>query len=324
VTPKRIAVVGAGNHSALHHGSALRTYAARHPGEIELAAVCDLDLARAAEYGARFGFARTYTDFREMIAGERPDGIVAVTPAGRTAAIARELLAFGIPLVIEKPPGETSAETLGLLHAARAHGTPHLVSFNRRFIPAVERAREWIAAGGSAREPRLVVGRMLRAARREVGFPVGTGIHLIDAVLSFLGAPRRVVTVRSPTAHADRYLYTASFDFGAGRGAAVVISPDVGTEAETLEIHGHGYAIQVDTIGCSVRIAGDGKEVLAWQPEDGTPYEEVCGALGETARFVAALRTGQGFFPDLAASLASMRAAEAVDAGGDVHLDTER
>ncbi len=282
--------------------------------------MCDLERARAEEYAARFGFRRTYTDYREMIGQERPDGIVAVTPLARTADIAHELLGFGIPLVIEKPPGETSDDTRRLLEAARSRGTPHQVSFNRRFIPAVARAREWIAAGGTARAPLLVVARMLRPARREAGFPVGTGIHLIDTVLSFMGPPRRIVTVRAPTAHPGRFLYDALLDFGAGRSAALVISPDVGTEEETVEIHGQGYAVQIDSMRCSVRVVADGREVLAWHPGPDAAYELVCGSLGETESFVAALRSGRGFAPDLRESLVSMRAAEAVDAGGEVVL----
>jgi len=321
---KRIAVIGAGEHSALHHGSALRAYVAMRPGELELVAVCDLDEARARDYAARFGFAGTYADFRAMIEHERPDGIVAVTPLTRTAAIVEELLGLGIPLVIEKPPGETSADTLRLLAAAEAHGTPHMVSFNRRFIPAVVKAREWIEAGAEARAPRLMVARMLRRARRELGFPVGTGIHLVDAVLSFMGEARSVVTAKAPTDHPGRFLSVSQVDFGSGTSAALVISPDVGVDEETYEIQGQGYVAQVDAIRCAVRIVEEGREVLSWQVAPDSAYELVCGALGETERFVAALRDGRGFAPDLGEALASMRCAEAIEAGGEVEIERDR
>ena len=317
---KRIAVIGAGTHSALHHGHALRSYAATHPGEIELVAVCDLDESLAKRYAATFGFPRTYIDYRLMMERERPDGLVAITPLSRTAAIAGELLGFGIPMVIEKPPGESSAETRLLLEAAAKRGTPHMVSFNRRFIPAVVRAREWISAGGAGRAPKLMVARMLRHARREKGFPVGTGIHLIDTVLSIMGPPRRIRTVQAPTDFEGRFLYSVSIDFGAGRSAAVVISPDVGTEEESFEIHGQDYTIHVDSIRCTLRVVEGRKEVLAWQPAPDAAYELVCGALGETGAFIAALQSGRGFAPELQEALVSMLASEAVEAGGDVAL----
>lgn len=321
---KRIVIIGAGEHSALHHGSALRTYAGMHPGELELAAVCDLDEARARQYAARFGFSRIYVDFRAMIERERPDGIVAVTPITRTAAIIEELLGLGIPLVIEKPPGETSEDTLRLVEAAERNGTPHMVSFNRRFIPAVVKAREWIEAVAEARAPRLMVARMLRLARRELGFPVGTGIHIVDTVLSFMGVPRSVATAKAPTDHPGRFFSGSLLDFGSGRSAALVISPDVGADEETYEIQGQGYVAQVDAIRCAVRIVEEGREVLSWQVEPHSAYELVCGALGETERFVAALRSGRGFAPDLGEALVSMRCAEAIEAGGEVAIAGER
>jgi myo-inositol 2-dehydrogenase/D-chiro-inositol 1-dehydrogenase len=313
----RIAVIGAGNHSALHHGSALQLVAAAHPGTIELAAVCDLDAAKAEDYARQFGFARTFTDYRAMIAGERLDGLVTVTPPGLTAGLAADLLARGIPVSIEKPPAETAAGTRQLLETARKHRAPHVVSFNRRFIPAVAKAREWLAGQGEARSPLLVIGRMLRPARREKDFVTGTGIHLIDTVLSFTGAPRRIVTVRAPSAHAGRFLYNATLDVGGGRSAAIVISPDVGTEEETVEIHGSEYCIAIDTIRCTIRIVDRGREVLAWQPPADSPYAFSCGALGETEAFLQAIRDGKGFSPGLAESLLTMTSAEAIEAGGE-------
>jgi hypothetical protein len=105
--------------------------------------------------------------------------------------------------------------------------------------------------------------------------------------------------------------------------SAVVLSPDVGTEEETFEIHGQGYAIQIDSVRCAVRIVEGGREVLSWRPDRDAFYEFLCGALGETERFVAALRDGRGFAPDLREALVSMRASEAIEAGGKVTLEKD-
>jgi len=184
----RIVVLGAGNHSSGTHGPALRTYAAEHPGEIELAAVCDLDSAKAQKYADAFGFARTYTDIEAMLAEQQPDGLIAVTPIALTEEIVSGLLPHRIPMVIEKPPGEDSAATRRLLAAAEASGTPHMISFNRRFSPAIMRAREWLAQTAQERPPQVVLCRMLRHNRREDNFVIGTAIHLLDAAISILGS----------------------------------------------------------------------------------------------------------------------------------------
>ncbi len=319
----RIGVIGAGNHSALHHGSSLASLARSRPGDVDLAAVCDLDASKAREYAQRFGFAKTYTDYRAMLAAEHLDGIVAVTPVSATATVAADLLPRRIPLVIEKPTGETAADTRRLLGIARSNGSPHMVSFNRRYIPAVRKAREWLAGPGAGRPPKLVVGRMLRHARREKAFVSGTGIHLIDTIVSFLGAPLGASTCRAPTADPDRWLWDTLLDFGDGTSASVIISPVVGTEEETVEIHGQDYAIRIDTVRCSIRIADGGKEALAWETPADAEYALVCGALPETEAFLAAIRGGKGFWPDLRDSLVTMATAEAIEAGGEVRIQTE-
>jgi len=317
----RIAVIGAGNHSALHHGNALQLYATAHPGEIELAAVCDLDAAKAGAYARQFGFSRAYGDYHEMIAAEQLDGLITVTPPGITAALAADLLVRGIPLAIEKPPAESASGTRRLLELARKHGAPHMVSFNRRYIPAVVKAREWLAGPLKGRAPLLVTARMLRPARREKNFVTGTGIHLIDTVLSFMAEPRRVFTRRAPTGHEHRFLYASLLECADGAGAAVVISPDVGTEEETVEIHGREYCIQIDTIRSRIRVVDGEQETLSWQPTGDAAYAFTCGALGETEAFIRSIREGKGFWPDLETSLLTMTIAEAIEAGGEGPVD---
>src|SRR5690606_23043668 len=87
----RLGVLGAGGHSRATHGPALRHLKRRDPGRVELAAVCDLDRDKASAYAAEFGFARAYADVEAMLAAERLDGLVAVTPLKLTERIASAL-----------------------------------------------------------------------------------------------------------------------------------------------------------------------------------------------------------------------------------------
>jgi hypothetical protein len=55
----------------------------------------------------------------------------------------------GLPTLLEKPPGLDVAEIDRLSAAATRTGAPHLVAFNRRFVPLVrELARRLAALGG--------------------------------------------------------------------------------------------------------------------------------------------------------------------------------
>lgn len=313
----RIAVIGAGNHSTSNHGAALKAYKATHPDEIELAAVCDLDWKKAQVYASKFGFLKIYDNYDQMLAEERLDGLIAITPLTLTAKIAGDLLTRGLPLVIEKPPGENSEETRRLLRTAEERGTPHMISFNRRFNPAIAKARQWLAEEGKGRPPKLVIARMLRNARRERDFVVGTGIHAIDTVLSFLGRPEHVTTYKTGMAAEGCFMYASRVRFHGGAVANFVISPDVGVNEETYEIHGQDYCIQVDTTKCCIQVFDRGQVSLSWQAPEGAEPAFTGGALGETEAFVRYIKEGKGYLPDLRDGLVAMLTAEAVQAGGE-------
>lgn len=317
----RLAVIGAGSHSTSNHGAALRACKAAHPDQVELAAVCDLDLKKAQTYASKFGFLKTYDNYDKMLASERIDGLIAITPLPLTEKIAGDLLTRGLPLVIEKPPGETSEATRRLLRIAENHNAPHMISFNRRFAPVITKAREWLAGPGKGRPPKLMIGRMLRRARREEGFVVGTGIHLIDAILSFMDRPEEVFTRKVPTGVPGRSFYDASVRFRDGALADFILSSDVGVNEETFEIHGQEYCIQIDTAACRIRVFDGGQEALSWQAPEGAEGAFTCGAVEETAAFIRYIKEGKGYWPDLRDGLVSMIVSEAVEAGGEVRLD---
>lgn len=311
----RIAVLGAGGHSRREHGPALKTLK-EEPGEsVELSAVCDLEESKAAAYAREFSFARSYTDLEAMLEIEKPEGLIAITPIVLTEPLVRTLLPRRIPLLIEKPPGEDSEATRRLLKIARGTGTRHMISFNRRFCPAIEKARQWLDQHAAERPPHLILGRMLRPKRREANFAVGTGIHLIDCVLSFLGKPERVVTQRRPGPVEGAFSFTASAEFPAGAGALFVISPETGVHEETYEIHGQGYCIQVDAFRCLIRVFEGNSEAFTWQAPQDSGVELLSGTTGETRAFIRHLQNETEMSPTLEDGLVSMLVAEATQEG---------
>jgi len=308
----RVAVLGAGNHSELNHGPSLRDAAARSPGEVELAAVCDLDLDRARRYASRFGFAASYTDLREMVKREHPDAIVAVTPVAATRSVVGELLSYRIPLMIEKPPGRTPAETRELLDLARRNATPHMISFNRRYLPAAIKAREWLSRRAAAEAPRLIVARMLREHRREKDFVTGTAIHLIDAVLSFMGRPRASVHHRWVTPLGGQSC-DARIEFEGGEAAICVIAPDSGLDEETYEIIGPDYSIAIDAGACRLRIHHASLLELAWSPPADSLPHVLHGCVEETDAFLRAVAGRGAYSPTLEDGLVSVETAHELD-----------
>lgn len=311
----RLGIVGAGRHSTAAHGPALKILKSRRPEEIKLAAVCDLDLERAESFATEFGFRRVYSEIDDMLAGEDLDALLAITPLNVTEEVAARLLPLGIPLLIEKPPGTTSEACRHLLDLASRHETPHMISFNRRFNPAVLRAQEWIAEDPKARGPRLILGRMVRHARREPDFAVGTGIHLIDVVLGILGRPQRVTSQKLDTATPGCFSFSAHLQF-AGTAAHIAISPSSGAREESMEIHGADYLLKIDTFHNRIELHQDKNVAWRWKPGPGTP-PELLDVIAETDAFLHGVRTGADMRPNLADGLLSLQIAETIQRGED-------
>ncbi len=104
MTPIRTALLGYGRSGAALHADPL----ANNPA-FQVAAVCDPD-ARARQKGAaRFG-CRAFADHRRLLAEERPDLAVIVTPSHLHAAMACDCLAAGAHALVTKPWALDAAE----------------------------------------------------------------------------------------------------------------------------------------------------------------------------------------------------------------------
>ena len=270
----RVAVVGAGNHSMLHHGPSLRDCSCNLPGGIELAAVCDLDRAAADRYAKAFRFKSTHTSYREMLSKESIDAIIAVTPVHVTKRVVGDLLPYQLPILMEKPPGVDSTEAEELLDLAERYRTPTMVSCNRRFVPALQRAAEWIDRLESDRKPRLLIARMLRDGRGESDFIVGTAFHLIDTALSFMGVPTSITSKRQRGADTGAAC-EAQVTFAGDKTAILVIEPVSGVDEESYDLIGPGFTVQVDSERNNVAIYDNGRCILQWTSSPGTPIHEM-------------------------------------------------
>ncbi|MCK4275767.1 MAG: Gfo/Idh/MocA family oxidoreductase, partial [Phycisphaerae bacterium] len=131
----RIALIGCGDHSRRFHAPSLLKYHQDHPGEIALAAACDIELPKARAFCEQFTFAKPYADYKAMLADESIDGCICPVAGEKIVEISCHLLEAGIPSLIEKPLGTSLADARRLVEVAGKTGTAHLVSVNRRFNP---------------------------------------------------------------------------------------------------------------------------------------------------------------------------------------------
>ncbi|HEY4603323.1 MAG TPA: Gfo/Idh/MocA family oxidoreductase [Blastococcus sp.] len=137
--PVRIAVAGAG------------LIGRRHIEEIDasstaqLAAVVDPGPA-AAEVADRFGVP-LYPSLRGLLDAEKPDGIILATPNQLHVDLGLECVAAGVPVLVEKPIGDTVQGATKLVEAAEAAGVPLLTGHHRNYSPIMATAREIVQSG---------------------------------------------------------------------------------------------------------------------------------------------------------------------------------
>ncbi len=314
-----IGLVGAGSHSRANHAAALRYIKEHNPDSVRLAAVCDLSERKARSCADEFGFEATYTDLDEMLEAEEIDGLILITPVELTEELATRLLPRGIPLVIEKPPGVDSEAARRIADVAEETGTPHMVSLNRRFSPALVMAREWMVENAADRPPRVCIARMLRHNRTEPSFRVWTGIHLVDGALSVMGRPSTVRATNTPSQHEGVFYTQAEVQTDLGM-VHYFLSPAVGVLEETYEFHGPDYTVQVDAQHCALRIFDGREAVVEWQADEDKPPAWLNGTVGETQAFIDAIEGRREFGPTLEDALRSVLTAEALTFDGEISI----
>jgi predicted dehydrogenase len=136
----RLAFIGCGSFAS----TSLLPNIHRVP-EIDLVAVCDIDRPKAERAARNFGARRIYTDMEEMMDKEELDGVFVIGPAPQQAALAPRVLRRGIPVYVEKPSANTSAEARELALIAEKHKVWGQVGFMKRFAYVYRMAKEIIS-----------------------------------------------------------------------------------------------------------------------------------------------------------------------------------
>ncbi|HEX9189449.1 MAG TPA: Gfo/Idh/MocA family oxidoreductase [Vicinamibacteria bacterium] len=318
----RLAQIGCGEHARVAHGPSQARCARERP-DLVLAGCCDLDAGRAQTFRRDFGYRQAYADPAVLLEAERPDAAVVVVPIERTVEAARLVLERGIPLLLEKPPGETAAEVDRLIAAAERHGRviPHQVAFNRRFAPLVREMRRRIEEVGPLQHLHY---EMTRVERRDPDFST-TAIHGLDAVRFLAAADYAEARFRyRELPELGRGVATVLVDavMTSGATAHLAFCPVAGVLVERATAHAHGHTLflhvpmwsGVDAPGRLWHFAGGS---LAAEPSgaevgDGTALFEQGGFYRETAAFLDAVTEGRPPSPSLRESRQSVAIAEAM------------
>ncbi len=110
--------------------------------------ICADDVeARAREARERFGFARSTTDWKEVIADPEVEVVNIAAPNSMHLEMVRAAAAAGKHIFCEKPVGRNPQETSEIERLARRAGVLSFVGFNYRWAPVVQYTRQLIQEG---------------------------------------------------------------------------------------------------------------------------------------------------------------------------------
>jgi len=190
--------------------------------EIDLVAVCDLDEAKAQRNARNFGARSVYTDLHAMLDKEELDGVFVIGPAPLQYELAPNVLKRGIPVYVEKPSANTSAEAKELAELAEANNTWGQVGFMKRFAHVYLMAKEIIG------RPEFGPIHMVKAKFAQGPYPqiwgidsakrsmlIGQLCHIFD-LIRFFGGDVKLVQAMYHEATATQFAYCVNLEFASG------------------------------------------------------------------------------------------------------------
>lgn len=140
IPPKlRLAVVGAGAMGQVHIA------VLRHSSEATLSALVD-PYPAAATLAATLGVP-IYPTIEALLAQDRPDGLILATPNTLHVPQARQCMAAGVPILLEKPIATTVAEGEQLVHEVEQRQARVLIGHHRAHSPIMAKAQAVVESG---------------------------------------------------------------------------------------------------------------------------------------------------------------------------------
>ena len=240
------------------------------------------------------GVPHAVRDYRRLLELPAVEAVAICTPPQMRHPIAREALAAGKHVLLEKPPAATTSELVDLQHAAERHGRTLFTTWHSQYNRAVDEAERRLA-GKTVRRLRIAWKEDVRKwhpGQRWIwqagGFGVfDPGINALSIMTKILPAPVfvRQADLQFP-ANCDAPI-AADIEFGAAAGEA-----DLKAAFDWRQAGGETWDIAVETDdGATLdlsaggsRLAIDGRPVVAEAPAE---YQRIY------ERFDGLLRAGQ-------------------------------
>ncbi len=283
--PLHTAVIGVGHFGRFH----AQKYAAL--ADSRLIAVCDVNGERAAAVAAELE-AAAETDHRALIG--RVDAVSIAVPTHAHHAVARDFLAAGVHVLLEKPMTGDLAKAADLIAVAKGTGAMLQVGHLERFS-GVRAVMDTVV-----RRPLYIEANRIspfRGRGTDVSIVLDLMIHDIDLILGLVGAPvARIDAAGAPVLSDREDIANARLVFTNGCVASITASRIATKNERKMRIfEPHAY-VAVDFVARKLTVAKKTGEPGAFGLPGITIDEHQCeetdSLMDEIAAFLEAIRTG--------------------------------
>ncbi len=262
ISAMKIALIGCGEAGYEMHLPALTQMK-----NVSVVGVCDTDAAHRERASSRYKHP-AFEDYREMLAGTKPDVVIVATPPDSHVTICLDAVASGAHVICEKPFVSRVDEGYAIIEAAKKGNVRIALNHEFREMPIFRAVLDSVHANKS--EPVFFAqvwqniyippwtetgwrGAMRRRTLHEAG------IHLVDYILALFGdVPQYAWASMSGAGKADEdsdALVAVSLEFSGGRMAQLV-------QNRLCKGETHYFDVRADTSSASYRASFGGRARL--------------------------------------------------------------
>jgi predicted dehydrogenase len=163
----------------------------------ELTWLCDLDEAQLQTIGARYPNARTTSSFDELLADDTLDAVVIATPVPTHYALAKQALAAGKHVFVEKPPAMRAVEMDELVSLAVEQDRVLMPGHLLLYHPGVLKVKDLIDRGELGDVLCVYGNRVnLGIVRSNENALWSLGVHDLSVILYLLDEDPELVTAQ--------------------------------------------------------------------------------------------------------------------------------
>jgi predicted dehydrogenase len=194
IAKAKIGMIGLGWISQVFHLPILTKIS-----DVEITCVCDRDKTRARALAEKYGIARYYTDYNEMLQKEDIDAVDICTSTDVHKEIAIASLEAKRDVFVEKPIARKFDEAIAIADSVKKNKRKLMVGMNHRFRPDAMMLRSFIennelgkvfyAKAGWLRKPASEGTWLLQKEMSGGGVFLDMGIVMLDLALWMAGYP---------------------------------------------------------------------------------------------------------------------------------------